>query len=221
MKDPFERVSRSLLHYAFADGITELVAGLMFFWITWMTKPLPKPEMPAGALVLGYVFTIFLAAWLKRRYVYPRSGYLGNYRNRMPQMLANLGLSVLLTLFVLAPVFLFLKTADAGLSWMVLSLGVCLAGLSLYLAIRLRFWRYLFLALASAGLGLVCSPLVLPYQTYIHTSPEIPYWVIPSFQIAFSTYFILMALALVISGGITFLRYLHSNPLPAEVPDGQ
>jgi len=221
MKDPFNRVARGILHYFFHDGTSELLIGLLFYWLAWMVKPLPQPEMPVGAIILGFFLSISLTAWMKRRYVYPRSGFLGRERHTTPKIMADLILGILLGLVVLAPLPLSINNPEAGLSWLVLTLSLWLAGLFLFLAYRLRFWRFLLLALASSGLGILCSPLFLPNQTYVHSSPDIPYWVIPSFQIAFSAYFILIALALVVSGGVAFLRYLHSHPLPAETPDGQ
>jgi hypothetical protein len=221
MKDQFAEVFRRVERYGFEDGTTELMAGLLFYWMGWMFKPLPLPEVPPGAVILGVILSLFLIAGLKRRYVYPRSGFISARKPGRGEILAALALGLLATLSLLLPIFLFWEAADVGLAWWSLSIGLFLGCLFLWLSVRLGYPRFAVLAGLSAGLGALLSPLFIRGELFYFSSPEIPYWVISPYQIFFPAYFLLMALGLVATGGWAFLRYLHRNPVPAEAPDEQ
>jgi hypothetical protein len=221
MRDQFSEILRRVQRYSYADGTTELMLGLAFCWMGWMFKPLPLPEFPPGALILGAILSISLVVWLRRRYVYPRSGFIGLRKARAGDIPATLAFGLLAALSLLLPIFLFWEAADAGLNWWNLSIGLFLGCIFLWLGLRLGYPRFVVLACLSAGLGALLSPFFIKGQVYYFSSPEIPYWVIPPFQIFLPAYFLLMALGLVSTGGWAFLRYLHCNPAPAEAPHEQ
>jgi hypothetical protein len=231
MKEKFANIARRVLRYNFEDGTTELMLGLIFFWVGLSFKPLPEPEIPAdGIAIIGFVLTLFLIGWMKQRYVYPRTGYVetakfsGNIKRTLSLLLRIfLGfiLGGVIALLVISPVLLFGRSDGSGISWVILTLGLAFSLFFVYLGIRLGFPRLIVVALISAGLAILCSPLVFGIHRYIYSSAKFPYWVIDSIQFFLPAYFLFMGLVLVVSGSLAFVCYLHRNPLQTEPSNEQ
>jgi hypothetical protein len=167
------------------------------------------------------ILSIALIVWLRRRYVYPRSGFISLRKAKHREIPAAVALGSVITFLILLPIFVFWEAPDSGIDWWTVPIGLCLGSLFLWQGVRLGYPRFVVLAGWSAGLGALLSPVFIKGQTFYFSSPQIPYWMIPAFQIFLPAYFLLMALGLVSTGGWAFLRYLHCNPAPAEAPDEQ
>ncbi len=221
MKDHFDEAVRGVLRYTFEDGTTEIMIGMLFLWTGLVVKPLPVPEIPAAIIVIGVLLTFLLAAWMKRRYIYVRSGFINMRRPGRGQILATLAALLLPGLALVLPILLFWDRPELGMNWWTLLAGLLMAGGFLWVGVRLGYPRLMALAGCSAALGAWLSPIFIRSEVFFYSSQAIPYWVISPFQIFLPAYFLLMALGAVSTGGWSFLRYLRSHPRPAEASDGR
>jgi hypothetical protein len=125
---------------------------------------------------------------------------------------------IIAAVLIMSPLFFIEagQNGDGGFSWTTLIFGLVMSLPIAFLGFRLGFPRLVIVALISAGLAVFFSPIVLSNRTYYFSNLQHPYWVIYASQIYMAGYFLLMALVLILEGGMTFLNYLHNNPLPVE-----
>ncbi|MBN2386902.1 MAG: hypothetical protein JXB85_07770 [Anaerolineales bacterium] len=225
MNDHKPSILKRIRRYNFEDGTIEMLIGLIYFWAGVFFKPLPVPNCPISISIIGFIVTIFLAACMRQRYVYPRSGYVNAVSLATGKSVRTFLLSVLLgtviAVSIFIPFFLMGRNGDGGLSWLTLTFGLVIGIVLILQGFWLGFPRLAVVGLISAGLAVLLSPIVFAGQTYIFSNQQFPYWVVPAWQIFFPVYFLLMAPVLLLSGGIAFLNYLHNNPPLAEDPDEQ
>ncbi len=227
MKDQFAGIVRRVLRYDFEDGTTEIMSGLVFWGAGMLFKPLPEPEIPPVFSTFIFVLSLFLIGWIKRRYVYPRSGYVktvnfsGNRTTKFLRILFGLLIGLVLVAAIFNPIILFYGQEDSGFSWIAMTFGLVISLVFAIQGIRLGFPRLIVVALISAGVAIFFSPLVLNNQTYYFSTEQHPYWVVEAWQIFFPAYFLSMAPVLTFSGGLAFLNYLRRNPLLTEESNEQ
>jgi hypothetical protein len=175
------------------------------------------PALPAALiffiLVIGFIATIFVTDFLKRRYVYPRSGYV-NYQESSPRgVWKPLVLAALAGLLMVAFLYLALVyDASHAFAWITTLMAVFIGLVWLIGNIQYRIPRLAFLGLFSIAIGIVFSPLVLGGE---FTRGEF------IGGILLASYFLVMSVFLFISGGLAFRAFLRRTPLPKETPDEQ
>lgn len=220
-----------------------LVGGVL--WLRGLAPQPSLPAQlaaAAGDITLVKVFGISAAVlavwWLKNRFTYPRTGFVREKRPTSAQMLTFIGktiVAVFLPLLGVMAAIIFVPAARGA----VFSLPIWLpAGMGL-------FWAVLcVLAGDWTGLGrfrllgawlLLAGIAVAVWQTLVGL-PNVPsealqpgaWAVLPSAMAAalaaslnrtfaaLGLLGILAGVALVVSGGVTFLRYRKENPVPYQ-----
>lgn len=210
MKDRFSHVTRRTRRRKFADGTTELSLGGFMLW-GGLAFNAPSPLLTGILVLVGMVVIALGVDALQRKYVYPRAGYVEfretTWRGMWKSLLAAL---TIMLAFIAVFWWFMVHRPDYALAWVTSFLGVFLGLVFLYCALAFRFRRLAVIGLLSLALGLLFSPLVLPLdglEGYLGVS-------------AIAVYFILVGLALLISGALAFRVFLRdNNPLPAEPPD--
>lgn len=193
-----KQVERNLFRDFLQDGLADMLLGTYFFFLGLL--------LPTGGLVvwviLLIVFSPLLLARLKRRFTYPRTGYV-ELRQGDPGVLPwfvlgslVLGLMALVIVLIAAGVI-----ADPGrwYRWMPVFFGIWLAGMFLGLGLQVRLVRYCVVA----GVALASAPL----------APLVPM----SEKLAnVGLCFAAVGAVLLAYGVFAFIRFLHRHPLPAE-----
>ena len=217
MKDQFSEIARRTRRWKFEDGITELTLGGILFlsamYFLLQLIPALSPTLIFSILTLGFIVTLFVPNLLKKRYVYPRSGYV-KYTETTPKgVWKPLLLGALAGILMAALLYLVLiYDHDHAFSWITTLVAVFIGLVWLIGNTYYRIPRLSFLGLFSMVVGVILSPLVLGSE---FTRGEF------IGGILLATYFLLMAVFLFISGGLAFRAFLRSNPLPKESPDEQ
>ena len=217
MKDNFSEIARRTRRWKFEDGTTELMLGGIFFWASmyFLLQLIPglSPVLIFVILVIGFIATIFVTDFLKRRYVYPRSGYV-RYQEESPRGLWKpLTLAAFAGLLVAALLCLALiYDNEHALAWITTFLPTSIGLVWLIAYLYYKISRLGFLGVLSVVFGIVISPLVLGGQT---TSGDFLVGVL------LGLYFLVMAVSLFLSGGLAFRTFLDHTPLPIEAPNEQ
>jgi hypothetical protein len=143
-----------------------------------------------------------LATALKERFTYPR---IGRIKQRIPPLRQRLIMLIKMLIkmsapLTLIPIILFFLTQQVSksLPWLLVGTGLAFTYMLLYWAVNLALTRYYILAAVSILLVIVLSQAII------------------SEKLAIILYFVLLGVALLISGGFTFWNFLRQNPLPKE-----
>jgi MFS family permease len=188
--------------YFYQDGLVEMLLGVLFLVVglllqVWVTLQSDSPWnllMAIGLPVLvigGVVYTQIAIRHLKERVTYPRTGF-ASYGEKQPSRIRWLFTVVPLALIVLS---LLLPQWFSQMAWFE---GAMLGLALLIIGTRAGLWRFYLLAGLSLLIGLVAT---------VMTSGDLP-----GTALTFSG----AGLALLISGVITFRRYLRHHPKPFE-----
>ncbi|MBN2386904.1 MAG: hypothetical protein JXB85_07780 [Anaerolineales bacterium] len=206
MKDQFSQVAHRTRRYKFADGTTELMLGGITFW-GGISFNAPSPLLTGILAILGAIIVTVAVESLQRKYVYPRAGYV-EYRETTRRGIWKPILAGLTAMLVFVAIFwwLMVHDPDHALAWIAPLLGLYLGLTFLYCAIAFKFWRLAVVGLVSLGAGLLLSPLVIPLEALAG------YGGIGT--MAF--YFLVISLALLVSGGLAFRAFLRRNPVEKE-----
>jgi hypothetical protein len=147
-----KQVERNLLRDFFQDGLTDILFGACFLFLGLL---LPQHGGLVVFPILLLVFSAPLTMGLKKRFTYPRTGYVA-FRQGDPGpvpwfVLGSLvlGLVTLVAVLIAAGVL-----ADPGqwYRWFPISFGIWLAGMFLGLGLQVRLVRYYVVAgVAPAG----------------------------------------------------------------------
>jgi hypothetical protein len=206
MKDQFSDVARRTRRYKFASGTTELMLGGFLFWggISFLAK---SQAVTAIVFILGVILIARGVEALQRKYVYPRAGYV-QFRETTRRGMWKPLLAGLAGMLVFTAAFWLILTLDPEhlLAWVTPLLGLLLGLVYLATALFFKFWRLAVVGLVSLGTGLLLSPLVVPLdrlEGYVGIG-----------TMAF--YFLVLGLALMISGGLAFRSFLRKNPIQKE-----
>ncbi|MEZ0395315.1 MAG: hypothetical protein ABWK53_02600 [Anaerolineales bacterium] len=209
MKDQFSHLARRTRRWKFADGTTELLLGGFMLW-GGLAFNAPSPLLTSILVLVGMVVIVLGVEALQRKYVYPRAGYVEFRETTRRGMWKPLLAALTIMLAFIAVFWWFMvHRPDDALAWIASFLGIFLGLVFLYCALAFGFRRLAVIGLLSLTLGLLFSPLVLPPEAlegYLGIA-------------AMAVYFILVGLALLVSGGLAFRAFLRNNPLLAESAD--
>lgn len=215
MKDQFSPIMRRTRRWKFEGGTTELMLGGIFFSaaLYFLLQLLPgmSPASIFLAFVIGLLGSFLGPAYLQRRHVVPRSGYVV-YKEATPRgiwkpLLLAIGAGLAMTVLLhLVSVF----DNEHALAWMTAILGVFI-GLVWWIGNRnFRIRRLTYLGGFSILAGLLVSPAVL--GAGFTRGSDIG-------GILLGSYFLLMGIAFFVSGGLAFRAFLRHAPASSETPD--
>ena len=195
-KIDLERIELNLLRDLLQDGLSDILIGAYFLLIGLF--------LPTGAVAAFVVLIIFFAPLLqalKKRFTYPRAGYV-ELRQGDPGPLPWFVLgSLILGLIALVAVLIasgVIAQPAQWYHWMPIFFGIWLAGIFLGLGLRVGLVRYYVVA----GVALVGGPTfaLLPLAG----------------KLANLGLFFAAVGAMILAWGIlAFVRFLRNYPLPA------
>jgi len=191
-------IERKVFRDTQQDGLMELLSGVGMVYLAGMVAGKLSPVFVA---LIVLFFTPALEA-LRRRYIYPRIGYV-----KLPLVeskgvwkgifLAMLGLLVVLTIFL--SLIGEVGNFEHWLKWIPAFLGIVYVGMFLGLAAKSKNVRYYGYALFSVIGGFSFSLLTFE-----------------SWRTGIALYFLSMGAVLIITGFVLFFWFLRTNPLPTE-----
>jgi hypothetical protein len=196
--DP-KQVERDLFRDFLQDGLMEMLLGAFFFFVGLLLRN-------HGGLItfpiLLIVFSPLLVQALKKRFTYPRTGYVA-FRQGDPGPIPwfvlgslVLGLVALVVVLVAAGVI-----SDPGrwYRWMPIFFGIWLAGMFLGLGLQVRLLRYYVVA----GVALAGGPLAALLS-------------LDGKLANVGLFFAAVGAVLLACGVVAFVRFLRNHPIPAE-----
>lgn len=200
-KIDLRQIERNLFRDYCQDGLADTAFGAYFLLIGLL--------LPVGALA---PFVVFAAAFfvpvvlaLKKRFTYPRTGYVELRQSDLqplPLFIFGslvLGLVALVTTLIATGV---IAQPDQWYRWMPILFGTWLAGVFLGLAVRVGLPRYYVVAVVALGSGPTCALLPLTGKL---ANIGLFFTVVGVVQLAW--------------GAATFVRFLSRHPLPTEGVD--
>jgi hypothetical protein len=197
-KIDLRKVERNLFRDYMQDGLVEMMFGTYFFFLGLL---LPRGGLVAWVVLL-IVFSAPLFQRLKRRFTYPRTGYVAlRQGDPGPVPWFVLG-SLVLGLIALVVVLIAIGAiADPArwYRWMPIFFGIWLGGMFLGLGLQVRLARYYVVA----GVALVGGPLA----TLVPVTEKLG-----NVGLCFAA----VGAVLLAFGIVAFIRFLRRHPLPAE-----
>lgn len=201
MNNPVDEIQRRTVRYRYIDGLDELafgaiclVMGLYFF----AQATLPHKSTLYKVLDVGFVLVLLTTGLItfrivkafKERLTYPRTGFVAYREERgsrrwVGALVAMVMGGALAALFAGAP---------KSFAWMPSSTGFIIAAAMLAIGFKLGLTRFYLLAGASLAAGLLLSASGVKDV------------------IGLAYYYMLFALALMVSGGLTLWQYLRTYP---------
>lgn len=192
------RIERNVFCDYCEDGLLDILFGAYLLFVGLL--------LPTGMVALFVVLPIFVFApvlrGLKKRFTYPRTGYV-RLRQGDPRALRGfvlgslaLGLVALVAVLIAAGV---IAHPGAWYRYMPVFFGIWLAGAFLGLALRVGLVRYYVVA----GVALACGPTIalLPLAEKLGN---------------IGLFFTLVGAVLLACGASAFVRFLRRHPLPAQ-----
>ena len=193
-----KQIERNLFRDFVRDGLADMLVGAAFLYIGLL--------LPAGGVVafvaVGLLFYAPLLRALKKRFTYPRTGYV-ELRQGDPGPLpwfilgsAALGLIVLVAVLVAVGAI-----ADPALwyRWMPIFFGIWMAGMFLGLGLNVRLARYCVVATVALVAGPACA--LLPLSGKLAN---------------IGLFFAVLGAVLLAWGIASFLWFLRKNPVAEE-----
>lgn len=201
MNDELEHVVQRTRQYWFSDGLVELSIGGIFIFLGayfFVQSHLQPRSLILFILQAGLILAIFGSMYIGRRMVsryksrmtHPRTGYVTYEQASKPQRMRNIGLVLFMVTLIVA---LFLTTT-ISMNWIPAITGLIVSILWLISAARVGLIRLYVQSLLSLLLGVGLSLASL--ETYQ----------------SLAVYYAVIGLVLILSGGLTLIRYLRQNP---------
>jgi hypothetical protein len=185
----------------YSDGLWELIAGGIL--LLGGLAILLSPQGNTGAIFFaaGVLVLFFLYSYLKNRLVYPRTGY-ALYKEQGLRARITTVIKRAFLLFLLSIIFIFLSDPNplTGQTGLIFFLGVFIGVGWLWQGKRLGLTRLVLLGLIAVILGAVFSLGQILAPAAGKSTIEI-----------LGIYFLLVSVAFLLSGGITFVQYLRSD----------
>ena len=201
MNDELELVVQRTRQYWFADGLVELSVGGTFIILGlyfYIQSILPSESLVLLAVQAGFVFLLFGVIFLSRYVVnrfkphltFPRTGYVSYNRASKKHRIVSAGIAIFIAALNIA---LFLTT-PLSLNWIPAITGLVVGTIWLISAFRVGLLRFYLQSILSLlmGVGLFLARL----ETYQ----------------SLALYYTVMGLVLILSGGLTLIKYLRQNP---------
>ncbi len=196
MTDIIDRYTRAPDRYHLLDGTAEMTMGVMFLFFAaamWLSIRVTATWrwllLTYGAIGVFCIVSTLATRYLRRKVVYPRSGYLKT--RKRPWRLALLAFASFLLAVVVVLLFTGIKI-DPAVVPLFLSFIIGVAFLIAGVVTCIR--KFLLYAAISMGIGSVLR--------FTH----------PGFRPGVIGYYCLMGAALVVAGILTLYRYLHEKP---------
>jgi hypothetical protein len=207
MNDPLPNVRRRVFQYGFIDGSVELslgglclLLGLYFLLQASLPAGTPLAALLDASLVLVIIGGVYLINRLVRRFkeriTYPRSGYIAFRQVSGPARLVRSVLLGAAAMLISVLVTLLLTNAELGMAWMPAMTGIIFGLVLGFMAYRSGLLRMALLALLAIILGGGLMALGIG----------------DIFGLA--VFYLLIALALFVSGVCALWGYLRSTPPP-------
>jgi hypothetical protein len=201
MNDELEHVVQRTRQYWFSDGLAELSIGGIFIFLGayfFVQSQLQPRSLMLIILQAGFILAIFGSIYLGRRLVsrfksrltYPRTGYVTYKQGSKTRRLLSIGLVLTMATLIVG---LFLTTTIA-MNWIPAITGLIVSIIWLISAARVGLIRFYVQSLLSLLLGMGLSLASL--ETYQ----------------SLAVYYAVIGLVLILSGGLTQIRYLRQNP---------
>ncbi|MHB1293770.1 MAG: hypothetical protein ACYC4R_02125 [Anaerolineae bacterium] len=204
MKDAIERTMRRTQSYWYEDGLAEITSGIglaligaFFYGQSLLAAHTAWVGLLALLLPVVVVGGTFAMRWLlreaKARITYPRTGYVAYPRKpRRKRLTAAVGAGMG------AVVAGFIASSPSLMHWIPTIQGLLMGGLLLFVAYKLSLTRFFCLAIFSVLAGVAVALIE------------------PDLARAEALYFGLVGAGQLISGAVTFARYLAHNQPVAE-----
>jgi hypothetical protein len=190
--------------YDAQDGITEFLAGILFFFVA---RSVVDPHLAWVPALLVFPLR-FALRFFKRRFIYPRAGLVqlkGETGREFGQGVLLYLLGVLAAAAGALWIFGDITSWDMWMKWMPAIMAGFTAGGFIYLAGKTGFLRHRFLVVFCLGWGVACSLL----------SVDSP-------RLGMQRWALGLGLVCLLMGVAVFLNFLRTHPArPAEVADGQ
>lgn len=204
MNKEMKDLQNQAFRYDAQDGITEFLAGALFFFVARAVVDPHLAWLPA-LLIFPARFAL---RFFKRRFIYPRAG-LVTLKSEKGRDLGQGMLVYLVAVLVVAAAALYsfgdVTSWDTWLKWMPAIMAAFTAGGFIYLAGRTGFWRHRLLVVFCLGWGLACS--LMPVD-----SP----------RLGMQRWALGLGLVCLLMGLAVFLNFLRTHPVrPVEVSDDQ
>lgn len=205
MNDELAQVVQRTRQYWFSDGLVELSVGGTFIILGlyfYIQSILPSGSLLLLAIQAGFVFLLFgliffvryLVNKFKSQLTIPRTGYVSYNRATRKQRIVSASIAILIAALNIA---LFLAT-PLSLHWIPAVTGLIVGIIWLVSAFRVGLLRFYLQSIFSLLLGVGLSLVRLDtYQSL-------------------AIFYTLMGLVLILSGGLTLIKYLRQNP-PLEI----
>lgn len=195
------QIERNVYREYCRDGLSDVLLGVFFLFLGL--------ALPGGSVAPFAVFPILFFApalqALKKRFVYPRTGYVelrkGDPRPLPQFILGSLVLGLALFVALLLSLDILAKPVQ-WYRWMPILFGVWLAGIFLGLALRVRLARYAVVA----GVALIGGPVFsfLPLEGKLEP---------------LGLFLAMVGAVLLAWGAATFLSFLRRHPALVEEAD--
>jgi hypothetical protein len=209
MKDQIDLVMQRAQRYWHIDGLAEisfggvsLVLGIYFYLSATLAKGTLLSTIIDSSLILFMLAGAFLVnkviRYIKQHVTYRRTGYVSYRRKSGVHRWVAIGLAFLTAFLMAAIVAGLMSAAPASLAWMPAITGLLLAIPFLILGFRSGSWRFYLLCLVSLLVGPGLS--IAGYGD----------------TLGLAYYYLLISLALFISGGLTFFKYLRTTTSPDQ-----
>jgi hypothetical protein len=147
--------------YDAQDGLTEFLAGIMFFFVA---RAINSPHLAWVPALLVFPMRYALR-FFKERFTWPRIGYVKLRGEQKPDFGRGVLAYLAAVIFIMAAAHWIFGDITSWRSWMkwlpALVAGFCSGGF-VYMAQRTGFTRHWFLVVVCLGWGVACSVMAVP-----------------------------------------------------------
>ncbi len=156
-----EELENNAFRYDAQDGLTEFLAGIMFFFIA---RTMASPHLAWVPALLIFPMR-FALRFFKERITWPRIGYVKLRSEEKPDFGRGVLSYLAVVLFIMAAAQWVYGDITSWRSWMkwlpALMAGFCSGGF-VYMAQRTGFKRHWLLVVVCIGWGVACSVMAVP-----------------------------------------------------------
>jgi len=195
------RIERNAFRDTVQDGLMDIFLGFLLFFMGG------RLQSGSVAVIVPFIFLgPFVIAALKRRFVYPRIGYVelatGDSRHGL-RWLLGFGLAIVAVFLAVLLISGDIRDAARWYRWMPIPIGMVMVTGFIITAYKSRLARfYLYAALAAAG------------------GAAFPFLPLTGKLEALSLYLTFLGLPILVCGAIVLALFLRRNPVqPAETQD--
>lgn len=205
-RDDIDKAEQRAKRYWYEDGISEIAIGCLSFLVGvlfYVEANATPDSLPSSFSAIGLPLLIIggglivsrLVKTVKERITYPRTGYVAYCRTSSKRRFITGAIAG----FVGAIIAVLLRTRTDLLGYLPVLEGLVIGAALLYMAHSLGVIRFYFLSVLSAIVGAVV------FLEGLENTPGL------------AVYFMVMGIALIVSGFLTLWNYLSKTQPPVEV----